>query len=111
MPHNSSGPAAFRSPSLLAGSIVRRLTHAAAWVLGHFRELQVYHFTPDECDAQGLPEGTTVPHIYAGPLVGACWWHIDIWADGDCLNIRALGWWGEVHYIPKAAPGHLEGTA
>jgi hypothetical protein len=96
--------------ALLAGSIIHRLTHTAAWVLGHFRELQVYHLSPAECEAQGLPEGSTEPHIYVQPLGNTRWWHFDAWTDGDCLHLRALGWWAEVHYIPKATTGHLEGT-
>lgn len=115
MLRSSSGPADTLTPSLLAGSIVHRITHAAAWVLSHFRKLNDHHLTPEECEAQGLPEGATEPHIYVQPIACARWWHIDAWTDGDCLHLRALGWWGEVHYHPKAsgseAPGHPEATA
>lgn len=97
-----NGLALPRAVSSLAGSLVHRLTHTAAWVLSQFRELNHQHLTPDECEKRGLPEGSTEPHIYCWPLANGRWWRFDAWSDGDCLHIDALGWTGEVHYIPKA---------
>ena len=80
--------------SILAGSIVHRLTLAAARLVALRHELQT-HETED---------GTAEPCIYAMPLAGSPWWMVDAWSDGDCLHLQALGWTGEVHY--KAARTH-----
>lgn len=87
--------------ALVAGSIVTRLTHAAAWLLSFRRELQRHELKWWESEAMGLPEGSTIPAVHCFPVTGSPWWRVDVWSDGDCLHIDALGWTGEVHYIPK----------
>jgi hypothetical protein len=79
--------------AILAGSIVHRLTHAAAWAVGHVRELE---------------GGSTVPAIHCMPVAGSQWWRFDALTDGDCLHLKSLSWWAEVHYhsgTHEAAPG------
>jgi hypothetical protein len=84
--------------AILAGSIVHRLTHAAAWALGHFRELQRLE----------LEDGSTFPAIRCMPAAGSQWWSFDALTDGDCLHLKGLSWWAEVHYhsrMYEEAPG------
>ena len=90
-------PRLFRT-AILAGSIVHRLTHAAAWALGHFRELQRHE----------VEDGSTVPAIRSMPVAGSQWGRLDALTDGDCLHLKGLSWWAEVHYHSRtheAAPG------
>jgi hypothetical protein len=87
--------------ALLAGSIVNRMTHAAAWLLSLRHELKHHELPWWECEKLGLPEGSTIPAIHCMPVGGSPWWRFDVWTDGDCLHLRALGWWGEAHYIPR----------
>jgi hypothetical protein len=84
--------------AILAGSIVHRLTHAAAWTLRHVRELQRHE----------LEDGSTVPAIHGMPVAGSQWGRFDALTDGDCLPLKSLSWWAEVHYHSRtheAAPG------
>ncbi|NML15595.1 hypothetical protein [Azohydromonas caseinilytica] len=107
MSHIGNGLATPRIVCSLADSIVYRVTTAAAWTLSHFRDLAHHELTAWECEKQGLPEGSKVPHIYINRMPNAPWWRFDAWSDGDCFHIRALGRWSEIHYIPK---GHQEAT-
>jgi hypothetical protein len=91
-----------RAADSLTGPIVQRITVAVAWALSQFRDLAHHELTPRECEKHGLPEGSTEPHIYINRISNAPWWRCDIWSDGDCLHIRLLGWWSEIHYIPKS---------
>jgi hypothetical protein len=82
----------------LAGSIVHRLTHAAAWAVGHFRELQ----------RQELEDGPTVAAVRCMPVAGSQWWRFDALTDGDGLHLEDSSWWAQVHYHSRTheeAPG------
>lgn len=77
---------------------------ACAWVIGLGRDITQYRLTDEECEAQGLPLGSTDPNVFCRQSNGAPWWHLDCWTDegdgkpGDsCLNICALGCWVEVY--------------
>jgi hypothetical protein len=99
--HNRNGLVLSRLASSVADSIVSRLTRVVAWALGRTRDLAHYKLTLDDCEKRGLPAGTTEPHIYTSRIANARWWHVDVWSDGDCLHLRALRRWSEIHYIPK----------
>lgn len=51
-------------------------------------------------------EGHESPHVYAVPLVGSPWWHVDLWrSEPGCIDARILGCAVEVFYVPKGAAG------
>lgn len=80
---------------------VRAITRACTWAVGLRHTLKTYTLTDDECEAAGIPLGSSEVCAYAFPLVGAQWWRVDAWSDGDCFQLRALGWAVEVHHEPR----------
>jgi len=80
---------------------VRAITRACTWAVGLRHTLKTYTLTDDECESEGLPLGSSEVCAYAIPLVGAQWWRLDAWNDGDCFQLRALGWSVEVHHEPR----------
>lgn len=82
---------------------VRALTRACTWAVGLRYTLKTTELSDDECEAEGLPLGTSEVCAYAYPLVGAQWWRVDAWDDGECFQLRALGWAVEVHHEPRGA--------
>lgn len=82
-------------------SAVRAITRACTWAVGLRHTLKTYTLTDDECEAAGIPLGSSEVCAYAFPLVGAQWWRVDAWSDGDCFQLRALGWAVEVHHEPR----------
>lgn len=89
--------------SRLSFAVASALTHSAALGLGLFRRLERWDLTEGECQERGLPEGSTVPAVALQRITGAPWWRFGVWAEDGCLNVRAVGWWGEVFYQPKAS--------
>jgi hypothetical protein len=71
---------------------------ALTWAVGLRHDVKRYSLTVDECEAGGVPEGSTEPCAWAVPLGGSPWWTLDLWSDGDCIHARVLGWALEVHY-------------
>lgn len=47
---------------------VRALTRACTWAVSQRYELKTYTWTEDECEAAGLPLGTSEVCAYAVPL-------------------------------------------
>lgn len=82
---------------------VLAITRGCTWAVGLRHPVKVYHLSDSECDSEGegVPYGTTEPAAYAFPLTGAQWWRVDAWDDGDCFQLRALGWSIEVHHQPR----------
>lgn len=85
----------------LSFAVASALTHSAALVLGRFRRVERWDLTEEECQERGLPEGSTVPAVALQRIIGAPWWRFGLWVEDGCLNVRALGWWGEVFYVPR----------
>ena len=83
---------------------VRAILGACVWAVGLRREVKRYSLNDDECEAVGLPLGSAEDCAYAFPLVDAQWWHLDAWDDGECLNVRVLGWSLEVHHEARQGP-------
>lgn len=80
---------------------VRVITRACTWAVGLRHQLETYTLSDDECEAAGLPLGSSEVCAYAFPLVGAQWWRVDAWSEGDCFQLRVLGWVVEVHHEPR----------
>lgn len=80
---------------------VRAITRACTWTVGLRHTLKTYTLTDDECEAAGIPLGSSEVWAYAFPLVGAQGWRADAWSDGDCFQLRALGWAMEAHHEPR----------
>lgn len=93
------------SPTFTTSSPVRAavlaITRACTWAVGLRRPVKVHHLSDSECDSEGVPYGTTELAAYAFPLTGALWWRVDAWNDGDCFQLRALGWSIQVFYEPQ----------
>lgn len=84
--------------SLFAFATMSTVASACAWVIGLGRDITQHLLTVEECEAQGLPEGATLPAVHVAPLAGCPWWLVDCWTDeGDsspgasCFNLKALG--------------------
>lgn len=80
---------------------VRAITRACTWAVGLRHQLKTYALSDDECEAAGLPLGSSEAAAYAFPLVVAQWWRVDAWSEGDCFQLWALGWAVEVHHEPR----------
>lgn len=82
-----------------AATIMQALARATAWAIkATGRQVQHYALTDEDCEAEGVPLGTTEPCIYVQPLGGSKWWRVAAWDDGDCVHLRAMGWAAEVHH-------------
>ena len=87
----------------------RLATRTAAALVGLFREIDRIPLSDGECEAEGLPYGSTVAAAYAYPFEGSApWWHLDCWIEREtghpsCLHLRLLGCWCEVWFWPKAS--------
>ncbi len=84
------------------------LTQTAALAVSCLRPLVRHKLTEEECEAAGLPLGSTVPAVHVLRVVGSPWWRLGAWADrtdptGGSLHLRLLGWEGEVYYWRRAA--------
>lgn len=84
-------------------SVVFALMSACTWAVGLRHQLKTYTWTEDECEAEGLPLGTSEVCAYANPWGGE-WWRLDAWEDGDCFHLHVLGWSVEVHHEPREVP-------
>jgi hypothetical protein len=82
-------------------SVVLALMSACTWAVGLRHQLKTYTWTEDECEAEGLPLGTSEVCAYAFPMAGAQWWRLDAWDDGDCFHLNVLCWSVEVHHEPR----------
>lgn len=110
------GAAAPVSPARLAiraaaAAVASCVTHAAACAVAVRRPLVLLQLSDSECEEQGLPLGSVTPAVSLQPG-GTPWWHCDAWFDAEdgspegCMNLRLLGWRGEVFYVRKAeGPG------
>jgi len=84
-----------------AGRIAHTITTVAAWAISTVRPLAQVQLTDAECEAAGVPYGSTEPAVSCWPVVGANRWRVDVWSDGEgCVNVDVLGWHGEVHFTP-----------
>ncbi len=83
---------------------VRAILGACTWAVGLRSDVTQYSLTDDECESEGRPLGSVEPCAYAFPLVSAPWWRVDAWDDGECLNVRVLGWSLEVHHKARQGP-------
>lgn len=83
------------------------ITRMTAAVVGLVRPLVRHRLADDECDRQGLPEGTSNAAVYCTPLDHASPWPLDLWTEADdgdgqaCLHLRLLGCDVEVWYHAK----------
>lgn len=88
-------------------TIVHRIADLAAWAVASRRELVQHALTIDECEAQGLPEGSTERAVEVVHLGGLPWWRAALWVDADysveerCLNVNVLRHRIEVFYRPE----------
>ncbi|MEK8024578.1 hypothetical protein [Pseudaquabacterium rugosum] len=101
--HDSSTSASTDTRDPLTLRLMTRLADALAWAVGLHRDITRVPLTDEEAEELGLPEGASVPAVYASPLGGLSWWVLDAWTDegdgkpGDqCLNVYALGVWVRV---------------
>lgn len=99
-------------------AIVQALADVTAWAINATtwatgRAVSVHTLSIDECEALGMPEGTTEPHVYVQELGGAArWWHLDAWNENDgggCFHMRALGMSVEIHH-EEASAGNPAGA-
>jgi len=100
--------------SLITNTAVHAIANAAAWLVSCRRELVRHALTFEECEAAGLPEGSTERAVHVQRPTGALWWRLDAWldssADGSpsraggaegCLHVDALGYSIEVYYYRR----------
>lgn len=101
--------------SIAASKAAWMVARAAARIVSKSRPLHLHHLTEDECEALGVPFGSTEPHVYVTALVGARWWRLDAWVERSpgespaCLQMRLLGHSVEVWFIRRDQQGPREG--
>lgn len=88
----------------LEQSLISGLTKAAEWAVGLRWEIKTTPLDDDECEAEGLPIGTSVRDVFSLPLANGTRWRLAVYNHGDFIDVRVLGWSIEIHYIPKARP-------
>jgi hypothetical protein len=82
------------------------LANAAAWLISLRRPLYLDQLSADECEAAGLPEGSTENAIHVH-LNNCSPWLLQAWLDSGsqhaegCLKVRAFGCFIEVYYLRK----------
>jgi len=87
---------------------VHVIANAAAWLVSCRRELVQHTLTDDECEAAGLPLGSTERAVHLHPLAGIPAWCVSGWIDGPemgpegCLQLVLLGYSVEVFYVRRA---------
>lgn len=93
------------SSTFTTSAPVRALVFAfwdvCAWAVSLRHPLQTRTMSDSECAAEGLPFGTEEECSFAMPMAGSPWWHVDAWDDGECFNLRVLGWSVEVYHQPR----------
>lgn len=83
------------------------ITRLAAAVVALVRPLAQHRLTADECEQQGLPEGTSNAAVYCTTVGQSSPWRLDLWTEADdgdgqaCLHLKLLGCEGEVWYQAK----------
>jgi len=87
---------------------VHLIANAAAWLVSCRRELVRHKLTDDECEAAGLPHGSTDPAVHVQRPAGASAWRVDAWLDREeqregCLRVDVLGHHIEVFYLKAPA--------
>ncbi len=83
------------------------LAAMVARVVGLFRDVATVRLSDGECEAEGVPYGSTEQAVFAFPHTSASRWYVDVWDDGDCcVKVKVLGWLLEVHYT---RPGPVAG--
>jgi len=85
------------------------VTRAAAALVGLVREVHRLPLNDGECEAEGLPYGSTVRAVHCLPLGRSPWWALDGWVaatagEPRCLHLRLLGCYGEVWFRARKAP-------
>lgn len=105
-PISGTGGAVVRTMSKmltrLEQSLIDGLTKAAEWVVGLRWEIKTTPLADHECEAAGLPLGSSVRDVFSWPLANGARWRLAVYNHGDFIDVRVLGWAIEVHYIPNA---------
>lgn len=85
----------------LEQSLIDGLTKVVEWAVGLRWDIKTTPLDDDECEAEGLPVGSSVRDVFSLPLANGTRWRLAVYNHGDFIDVRVLGWAIEVHYIPK----------